>query len=222
MTSKSKKRKKIKLFKIFDIRKFAYDFIKWTGIFPVMLYMRLRINYVNRKKQGRMIKGRCIIIANHSSMSDPLVITSLFWLRRVFYLATKDLFAKRRNRLFFNAIGCIKIDNDGSNVKPFKDAAKVLEDDRCICIFPEGHIYQEGKVHELKLGATMLAIQTNSPIIPVYIQKREGRKNRQKVIVGEKIYVSDYTNNRFPSLDELEKLSELLHSKLEELRIKCE
>ena len=52
----------------------------------------------------------------------------------------------------------------------------------------------------------------------IYIKRRKNWFQRQRVAVGEAIYVSDYFTSRFPSMEEINKVTELVRVK--EMKLK--
>ena len=107
-----------------------------------------------------------IIVANHSRQIDgPLVI----------YLIVKNLNKKvhflARPRFWFLGeticrkwVGCIPLFD--SKVA-YNEMKKYLKERKIIGIFPEGNI--DAKKKNLKTGAVRLAIETNTPILPIGI-----------------------------------------------------
>ena len=103
-------KKKINIFnKIFDYRYFPYDFVKVTGALPAIIYLRLKKHYLNGKKQKGLFKGPAIIVSNHATYIDPIIIMVATWNRRTSFIATEDLFGTKIRSFFFSAIRCIKI-----------------------------------------------------------------------------------------------------------------
>ena len=64
----------------------------------------------------------------------------------------------------------------------------------------------------------MMALMSGKPIIPIYIKRRKSWLQRQRVAVGEAINVNDYFSSRFPSMEEIEKVTNLVRDK--ELKLK--
>ncbi|TKB28053.1 1-acyl-sn-glycerol-3-phosphate acyltransferase [Desulfopila sp. IMCC35006] len=114
---------------------------------------------------------QCIIVANHNTHLDTLVLLRLFPLRRlhkVKIVAAKDYFSKGcigfLGRLFLNLIlvdrGSGKVDEA---LQPLRQA---LQDGCSIIIFPEGTRGKPGVLARFKTGVGVLAMEF--PEIPVY------------------------------------------------------
>ena len=52
----------------------------------------------------------------------------------------------------------------------------------------------------------MIALKSNKPIIPIYTDGTYKLSRRTRVVIGKKIYLSDYCNTLNPSKEELERL----------------
>ena len=90
------KKKKINIFKkIFDIRYLAFDFVKITGAIPALIYLRLKRHYLSGKKQKHLFKGPAIIVCNHATYIDPIIVMVSIWNRRMSFIATEDLYSTK-------------------------------------------------------------------------------------------------------------------------------
>lgn len=214
----NKNKKKIPLIvKIFDPRMFFYDLVKWTGALSVVIFFRQKRHYINGKKQKGLFKGSSIIVANHTSFLDPLVIANAFWCKRAGFLATSALFKNKFRRILFTGFGCIEVNKENVSVSTFKKTTKMLNRGHSLIVFPEGQVIRDGDISRFKSGAILMALFANVPIIPAYVVKRENWWHRQHIIIGEKFYVSDYIKSPIPSMEEIEEVTRILHDKEAEL-----
>ena len=55
------------------------------------------------------------------------------------------------------------------SVSTFKELIKSLHSKKAIILFPEGTRSIDGKLGQGKIGVGMLALRTNVPIVPVYV-----------------------------------------------------
>ena len=196
-------------------RYFVYDFVKWTGALPVVIWLRLKCYYEN-KNAKKKVKGGAVICANHLGFIDPVILNVKMWYRRLNMVATKYLFDTKAKARFFRSILCIEIDKENISVDAFKEIINRLKDNRIVTIFPEGHINHNAKENTMdpfKSGVILMAMQANVPIIPMHIIKREKWWQRQKLIVGEPIYLPEGKMN----LMQIQEYSEKLRNKELEL-----
>ena len=212
MNSKTEQPKKKKNKNIFKY--FVYDFVKWTGALPVILWYRLKIYYESPLAKTKQKKG-VLISANHIGYQDPIILTRAFWRRRLNMVATKDLFTTKLKKWFFNNILCIEIDKENISIASYKEIVNRLKDDKVVTIFPEGHIVhnKENQVDAFKSGVVLMAMQANVPIVPVHIIKKEKWWHRQKIIIGEPVVLPSNKMN----LEEIQNYCEILRKKEIEL-----
>lgn len=177
----------------FDKDLWLYDLIKWTGWLPVVFDLRIKRIYV---KNGKIIRhpkgfsrGNFIIVANHKSYRDPVIIMNAFFERRVTFVATKELFENRFWNFSFEHFGCIKIDKNNVSLSTAKAVKEKINKGHLVALFPEGKVNRSGKTDEFKTGCVLFAMMSECPIVPVYIAKRDKWYRRQKVYIGEKISV---------------------------------
>jgi len=213
MNSKGEQKKKRKRRNPF--RFFIYDFVKFTGALPVIIWLRVKCYYQNKNAKKR-IKGGAIVCANHISCIDPVVLSVKMWYRRLHMVATKYLFDTKLKSWFFRNILCIRIDKENIGVDSFKEIINTLKDKRVVTVFPEGHINHNAKENTMdpfKSGVILMAMQANVPIVPMLIIKREKWWQRQKIVVGEPI---ELPNERL-NLVQIQEYSEKLRNKELEL-----
>ena len=211
-----KKRPLIK--RIFDYKMLLHDFVVATGLLPTWLFFRHKFIYVNGKKPKRLFRGSYIISSNHNTLLDPIIVCEAFWFRRVGFVCTKDLFDKSKLLAFLlRKYGVVSVDKSDPSLKIFKDSEKHINRGHIMCFFPEGMVVREEEMGTFKSGIIMLSIMTGADILPIYLVKREKYIKRQRVLVGEKIKVSDYLSGPFPSIEEVNKVTALLKEKEQEL-----
>lgn len=213
------KKKKINIFKkIFDYRYFPYDFVKITGALPALIYLRLKKHYLNGKKQKGLFTGPAIIVCNHATYIDPIIVMVATWNRRISFVATEDLFSTKLRAFFFNAIRCIKINKQNVSMQTFKDVQNIINYGHLVGIFPEGHIQTKDSNDHYKSGAVMFATLCNVPIIQIYIHKNKHWWQRQHVVISDKIYVNELVNSKIPSVSEIDEVTRFLEK--QELEMK--
>lgn len=194
---------------------FFYDFVKVTGLIPGLLYFRPKTVFLH--KETKHIKGRALIIANHNSFVDPIVLMLSFPFRRLMFMATKDLFEKKLANWFFTHVHCIKVDKDNFNMSSFRGVSDGLCSNKLVAIFPEGSVdTQSEELHPFKAGAVLMALKNSAPIVPVYISKGE-KFRKQTVIVGDPIDVVSMCNGN-QTMNNIQKINEYLHKKELELK----
>lgn len=217
-SQKTKKTKKRNLFlRIFDLKYLFYDFVKFTGALPTILYFRVKKYFLNDKKEKNLFKGPLIIVSNHNSFLDPIIVSIPLWSRRVSFIATEELFKKKIWNFFFRAIRCIPVNKKNVSMKTFKQAKETINRGHTVMIFPEGRVDSQDEICAFKSGAVMFSILCDAPIVQIYLEKRKHWWNRQRIIIGNKINVKDLLTSKVPSMEEIQKVTEMLYKQEIEL-----
>jgi 1-acyl-sn-glycerol-3-phosphate acyltransferase len=118
-----------------------------------------------------------IIVANHNSHLDTLVLMSLFPLHKIHRIrpvAAADYFMKNRLIAWFSTqfIGIIPLSRkvERSHTHPLESVRKALEAGDSIILFPEGSRGEAEQMSKFKSGVAHLAKMTPTvPVIPIYL-----------------------------------------------------
>lgn len=141
-----------------------------------LIYIVIGLNVRNAAKVPS--KGPAILVANHCSHIDTLILMSLFRLKTtltIYPIAAKDYFLKTKlgSWFFTNIIEIIPINRNidkFSHTHPFEKASQLLKNGNIIIIFPEGTRNNFDEIGEFKRGVAHLAkLNPNIPILPVYM-----------------------------------------------------
>lgn len=134
--------------------------------------LNIEIEVVNKEMIPQ--EGQYLLISNHRSIIDPLIIEIALQESNVngFWIAKKELY----NSFFFGTFtrnaGCILLDRESSNMSSFfKDTKEVVKEGHSIYIFPEG-TRNKGTtpISSFKEGSRIIALKNRLPILPVYIK----------------------------------------------------
>ena len=194
---------------------FWYDFAKVTGTVPLMIWIRPKIYYPEGKPR---LKGGFMISSNHSSFIDPFAVLAVFWYRRVFSLATKDLYDTPRKRWMFESMRCIKVDKENFSLDSFHEVIRRLKNKKVICIFPEGQInFDSDDVLAFKSGVILMAHTAGAPIVPIYLAPVGKWYQRRVIVVGKPINIREICGF-MPTIDQLNGAADLVHAKEQELK----
>lgn len=201
-----------------EVMKWGFAWLILYPLFKALFGMRIEgTENVRRKK-------RVIIAPNHISSWDPPLV-GVASPRELYFLAKEDLFIP--NVLFrwlittYNAIP-IKRETGGKDA--LKKALKLLKEEKAVVIFPEGTRNKtEKELLPFKEGVALLAIKTNSPVVPTCVKGPRKpfwtwvlRKEQLKVKFGKPLYPSNFKgkDGMHRLTEEIEKsIRRMLHEK---------
>jgi len=152
-----------------------------TGIarwFFFVIFVRILVLLVigmNVRGRGNLpTSGPAIIVANHNSHLDTLVLVSLLplsLLARTRPVAALDYFLRSKALAWFalNIIGILPINRAGG-ANPLMGLRKALDEGSILILYPEGSRGAPEEMIEFKRGVALLARDCPSvPVIPVFM-----------------------------------------------------
>jgi 1-acyl-sn-glycerol-3-phosphate acyltransferase len=113
-------------------------------------------------------RGPVLIIANHQSFFDPIVLT-LASPRPLRFLAHKGLFKPPWFAWLIRSLGGVPMDQEGVPKEGLKTTLQHLQAGEAVVVFPEGTRTANGELSPLKPGVQLLIKRTRAPIVPVGI-----------------------------------------------------
>jgi len=132
--------------------------IPWQVALPFRVYIRSIRGLEN------IPKGNCIIVANHESSFDTIVLTYAFR-KKITFIATRRLFQSAIRRLFVFALGQAIPDGQGA----IHHASGQIARGATVCIFPQGEIHPQFLLNRYRTGAVVLSWLSQKPMVPVRI-----------------------------------------------------
>ena len=174
-----------------------------------------------------------LIVANHRSPADPIVLwqnhhlgTGTREIRPIHFLMAREFYNVRWLTWFYRAMRAIPVTRDGHDIAAVRTALAELKEGHWVGIFPEGGInHGPPGLKEANPGVAFLALNTQSPVYPVYIAgapvgtslvRSIFRMARTRLIYGDPIDLSPYRGQRkTPEL--LGEVTELIMNTIAEL-----
>jgi 1-acyl-sn-glycerol-3-phosphate acyltransferase len=146
-------------------------------------------------------EGGVIVIANHQSYWDPLVLGAALP-RRVFFMAKEELFRIPVFGAILRLVGAFPVKRESFDRKAFKTALDYLMRGRVVGIFPEGRRSHTGQFLPPQPGAVFLALKAGAPLVPVGLIGTRGVFGKVTVQVGKPFFL--HTKSAKPSRAEIE------------------
>lgn len=132
--------------------------------------------------------GPVIVVSNHANFIDPIVVGCSLHQRQVCFMAKEELFRIPLFGGLIRRLGAFPVKRGTGDRGAFRAARAALVAGQVVGMFPEGTRYKDGKIHPLKPGAALLAVETGALVLPMVItgthQLKPFRFPRIKAYVG--------------------------------------
>lgn len=169
------------------------DWIVWNlarlVALPILYVYPLRMRRFGVEHLPR--DGRVLIVCNHVSVGDPIVLMAAARKRRTSMIAKKELFA---NPLFGFVLRCLRaIPLDRSKPADFRcirRALALLESGEAITIFPEGHVSRRGTMRRGAPGAGFFALRPGVTVVPAVCWNTQLFRGPARVMFGPPVDMS--------------------------------
>lgn len=199
---------------------FSQLFIRITGYPVYRICMNPKYRYEDRKVQGRTIKGKAIIVSNHTTVWD-----FGFWLYALPLRAHRCIMAdvlKNKNFLltfFLSMNQGIFISREVQDLGFIKKCGQILNRGGVVQIFPEARIAEdyEEKPLPFKPSFVYMSLKYNVPIIPLYSSGNYFKRERTKAAIGKPIYASEVYDENKSRKENLLYIAEYVRKKIIEL-----
>ena len=138
----------------------------------VLAALHIDVTVVGKEKLPK--EGRFLLVSNHRSVIDPLIIevalkdTAIFGL----WVSKKELYNSFFFGVFTRNAGTILLDREAAQMSGFfREIKSGVDEGNSIFLFPEGTRNKEkSDLSEFKDGARIIAMKNRLPILPVYIR----------------------------------------------------
>jgi 1-acyl-sn-glycerol-3-phosphate acyltransferase len=142
---------------------FLYEIIYWFSIITLTIGFSFR----SRGRGNIPRKGPALLIANHQSFLDPLIV-GCGTRRHLCFLARKTLF-----RGFFGKVivllKAVPVDQEGVAKEGLRTILEQLKAGQAVLVFPEGERTSTGDMQSLKPGILLLLKRIDVPVVPIGI-----------------------------------------------------
>lgn len=127
-----------------------------------------RVKYRNKNNIPK--DGAYIIVSNHLSYLDPLLLGMGQSKRKMRFMAKSELFKNKLFAKLITSLGAFPVvRGEGANQKAITTGEDILRDGGVMTIFFEGKRSKTGEFLRPRSGAMLIAYTTNTPIVPACI-----------------------------------------------------
>ena len=116
--------------------------------------------------------GPLIVVSNHLSFSDPPLLAASTS-RPLYFIGKKELFRGPIISYILKEVHTSPFDRSGIGRDAVRMMLGMLQQDKAVVVFPEGHRSPDQAMKEGMLGVVYLALKSQAPILPVGITGTE-------------------------------------------------
>jgi 1-acyl-sn-glycerol-3-phosphate acyltransferase len=113
------------------------------------------------------IKGPVIIVGNHLSNSDALILNRVTKKLDPYFVAGVKLTNNSLSRIGYVAFKTIQIQPNSADIEAMKKCIERVKNGNSIFIFPEGTRSRNGALMEARKGVILIAKKCGVPILPI-------------------------------------------------------
>ena len=180
---------------------------------------RPKVVWTDASVQTLRFKEPKIIIANHISTMDPIMLLSLIFYNRNIVVA-KDWYEMPKFHWILKRVKVIPCDRYNMDTEWALLAKKELEAGRSVIIFPEGKCREDGLLNEFKSGFAFLAKSTRVPVVSIGHNGVYKFGQRTTLVFGNEEIIEN--KKGMPSSKYLAEKSEYFRQKIWKLKLQAE
>ena len=156
-----------------------YGFAQKVCIILFKLYFKINVKGIeNIPPNG----GKFILISNHQSNLDPVMMGLYIKNRKLFFMAKQELFKIPILSFIIKKLGAFPVKRGSKDFGAIKTAEDLVNGGKMLAMFPEGTRSKDGKLSTPKVGFAKIALKTGARVIPCSIFYR-GKHPRSRVFV---------------------------------------
>ncbi|OIQ60702.1 1-acyl-sn-glycerol-3-phosphate acyltransferase [Moorella thermoacetica] len=176
-------------------RQVFYQFAK----FVCYLFLRFICRWEVRGRENIPAGGPVVIVANHISYLDPVVVGVAFP-RMVRFMAKEELFHIPLFKYIIRGLQAFPVRRGESDRAALKTALQILRQGQVLGIFPEGTRSPDGRLLPFQAGAAVLALKTGATLLPVAIKdtNRVFRGGHIRITFGRPLKITTSGRNYTP------------------------
>ena len=176
----------------------------WANLAFCRVYHRVKI----RRPLAIPPKGPAILVCNHVSGLDPMLIQSCSR-RLVIWMMAREYYDIKALGWMYRTVHAIPVERSGRDLAATRAALRALHDGHVLGIFPEGKIETSRALLPFQTGVALMAIKADVPVYPAYLDGTQrgkemvaavARPNRATLTFGDAVEF-DRSSTARPALD---------------------
>jgi 1-acyl-sn-glycerol-3-phosphate acyltransferase len=141
-----------------------YRFATWV----MRGYFRVLTDVWVRGRERVPMYGPLVVACNHLQWIDPVVLGA-FFPRPVIFMAKQELWRRWLVGWIVERYGAFPVRRGGADRTAIRQAIAILDAGGAVGIFPEGTRSRVGTLKEPYPGASLIALKSGAPVLPVAI-----------------------------------------------------
>lgn len=163
------------------------------AVASVLFHTLFPVRYFHAEKA--QLDAPFILIANHNSMIDPMIVGWKCRRYQLRFFGKKELIQNPILKALFLGLRMIPVDRHNMDMTAIRACLKTLKEGHSLGIFPEGTRYKQGVMQDVESGVAVIALRGNAPLLPVYIAGRPRLFRPVQCYYGDPISVSELAGN---------------------------
>lgn len=142
--------------------------------------------------------GGVVLCSNHINWLDPILI-GICVKRKIYFMAKAELFSNKFFAFIMKSINAFPVKRGTADISAIKKSFNIIKNGEILGIFPEGTRSKTGKLLPAEPGASVIALKTNAPVIPVRVQGSYLIGGNLRLTIGKPISFEEYRGKRLSS-----------------------
>ncbi len=194
----------------------------WFAITVTSLTFKLLYGVKLYEMDQAVIDGPAILASNHISLCDPPLLGS-FYPHEVHFMAKSELFKNPLFGTMIRNLNAFPVKRGVIDRRALEYAGNILKDGGKLVMFPEGTRQKSGILQKGRPGVAKIALENDTPIIPVCIQGSNHLRKLLppgrciKILFGRPFEIADFETDK-ESRERIRLLTEKIISEIRALQ----
>ncbi len=172
--------------------------------------------FVRVEGRENIPEGACVIMGNHRAWIDPFCLAMCARDREIRFMGKKELWGSKVFAWIAKQVRGIPVERGSVDMASIRMSMTVLKAGHTLGIFPEGTRTRGDGMMPLQGGASLLALRSKCPVVPVYIDGEYKLFRPVVVRVGKPVQMDDLLAGRI-NKDTCDVLSDRIKAAFAEL-----
>ena len=132
------------------------------------LFCRILFDVQLRGKSNIPRTGGALIVSNHQSYLDPVILSSQMT-RKMSFLASAHLYKFKPFGWYIRALSAYPIQQGKGDLGAMKQMIQLLQDGAIMNVFPEGTRSEDGRLQPIQGGVILAIRRAKVPVVPTIV-----------------------------------------------------